>query len=113
MADTENQRSSRIKDRLKAYFTLNFENIRLTIAEKLILILSTVITILVSMIFDGIAVLFITIGIAELLALWLPQWVCYAIMAGVNILILLLVLIFRRQLIINPLSRTITKIILS
>lgn len=113
MADTENPRSSRLIDRLKAYLTLNVESIKLTIADKVILLLSTILTVIVSLIIGGIAVMFITVAIAHVLSLWLPVWASYAIMAGVNILMLLVLLVFRRALILNPLSRVITKIILS
>lgn len=113
MAETENPRNTRLFDRIKAYISLNVENIRLTVAEKVVLLLSTILTIIVALILGGIALMFITVAVAHVLALWLPVWVCYAIMAGVNIVLLLLLLIFRRALIINPISRVITRIILS
>lgn len=113
MADTEKQRSTRLIDRIKTYVSLGLESIRLTLAEKIILLLSTVLTVLVALIIGGIAVMFVTFAIAHVLSLWLPLWAAYAIMAGVNILLLLIVLIFRRALILNPVSRAITKIILS
>lgn len=113
MAENENQRSSRLFDRLKTFVTLNVENIRLTIAEKAILLISALLTIIVALILGGIALLFITVGVAHVLSMWLPIWASYAIMAGVNILLLLLLLIFRRVLIVNPLSRVISRIMLS
>lgn len=113
MADTVNPRGTRIIDRLKAYVSLNFENIRLTLAEKIILLLSTILTVLIALILGGIAALLVTLGIAQVLSLWLPMWLSYTIMAGVNVLLLLVLLIFRRVLIINPVSRAVTKIIMS
>lgn len=100
-------------DRLKAYITLNFENIRLTLAEKIILLLSAVLTVLVALIFGGVAFLLITLGLAQVLSLWLPLWLSYVIMAGISVALLLVVLIFRRALIINPISRAVSKIIMS
>lgn len=99
--------------RLKAYVTLNIENIRLTIAEKVIMLLTALLTAAICLILGGIALLFITIAVAHILGMWLPLWVAYLIMAGVNILLIIIMFILRRPLIINPVARAISRIILS
>lgn len=114
MAEPEtNGAQTRLFDRIKAYLTLNVENIRLTVAEKLIVLLAAILTTAICLILGGIAMLFITVAIAQVLSFWLPLWLSYCIMAGVNILLLMLLFIFRRVLILNPISRAVTRIILS
>lgn len=100
-------------ERIKAYLTLNIENIRLTVAEKLILLVTGALTLAFCIILGGIALLFITVAVAQVLHFWLPLWASYLIMAAVNLFVLLLLFILRRPLIINPVSRAITRIILS
>ena len=100
-------------ERIKAYLTLNIENIRLTVAEKLILLVTGALTLAFCISLGGIALLFITVAVAQVLHFWLPLWASYLIMAAVNLFVLLILFILRRPLIINPVSRAITRIILS
>jgi len=113
MSEPQSPSRSRLLERIKAYLTLNIENIRLTLAEKLILLVTAAITLILCIILGGIALLFITVAVAQVLHFWLPLWASYLIMAGVNIILVLILLILRRPLIVNPISRAITRIILS
>lgn len=114
MTDSEKTTgSSRLLNRLKAYITLNLEGLRLTIAEKIVMLLSLLLTGAIVLVFGGITMLFITIAIAEVIHHWLPLWLSYTIMAGFNLILILLLFAFRKPLIVNPISRAITRIILS
>ncbi len=113
MADTERQGRKRLIDRIKSYISLSIENIRLTVAEKVIVLLTVILTAALVLIFGSIAFFFIAVAVANFLTIWLPAWVAYAIVAVVNIVVLLVVLLLRRRLIINPISRAISRIILS
>ncbi|MCM1028897.1 MAG: hypothetical protein NC342_07960 [Pseudoflavonifractor sp.] len=113
MAENESPRRQRLFQRLKAFISLNIENARLTVAEKLILLLTAILITAICLILGGIALLFITVAIAHIISFWLPVWAAYSIMAAVNIIIILTILILRRPLIINPISRAISRIILS
>lgn len=104
---------SRLLNRLKAYISLNAEGLRLNLAEKLIMLLSMLLTGAIVLLLGGITMLFVTVAIAEVLHFWLPLWLSYTIMAGFNIILILLLFVLRKPLILNPLSRAITRIILS
>lgn len=113
MADYESQGRARLTDRIKTFISLNIENIRLTVAEKVIVLLTAILTTAIILIFGSIAMFFIAVAIANFLSIWLPTWVAYSIVAAANIVVLLVVMLFRRRLIINPVSRAISRIILS
>lgn len=97
---------------IKNYINLQKELLQLTAAEKA----TTVITLLV------VAVAFLFLGsfmflfLACALAIYLGELfnnyaAGFGITAGVLLLLALLILIFRRQLIINPIARIMTKVI--
>ena len=94
----------RLADLLKQYLTLNVENARLKVSDKLSVLLSTIALLLITFALINIALLFFTVAVAHLLALVMPIVWAYAIMCGFNLLILLIIVLLRKPLIINPIT---------
>ena len=103
----------RLADLLKQYLTLNVENARLKVSDKLSVLLSTRALLLITFALINIALLFFTVAVAHLLALVMPIVWAYAIMCGFNLLILLIIVLLLKPLIINPITRVLTRLILT
>ncbi|MGM9804728.1 MAG: phage holin family protein [Muribaculaceae bacterium] len=98
---------------IKKYVTLQVDYTKYTVVEKLVILLSaSAVAIVVGVL--GFAVIFyLSISLASYLAACLGcVWAADMIVAGIYALILVLVVVFRRQLIINPISRFLTKLFL-
>lgn len=96
---------------LRRFVFLHINNARLTTAEKLTLLGTTIVYGALLMLLGSMALFFITIGIAELLAFTLDTKFAYLMVAGFYILLVILLIIFKRQLILNPVCRYITRLI--
>ena len=98
--------------RIKQLATLKFEYTRLTVAEKATILLSMV-ALAVIMFFAGAAVIFfLSVALSHLLAQSVGTVWSSVIVAGIYLFIVLVVFAFRKQLIINPISRFITRLFL-
>lgn len=98
--------------RVKQLVTLKYEYTRLTVAEKATVLLSTVALVII-LFFAGAAVLFfLSVALSHLLAESVGAVWSSVIVAGIYLIVLLIVVSFRKQLIINPISRFITRLIL-
>lgn len=98
--------------RIKELFLLKYEYTRLTVAEKATILLSGIAIALILFLVAAVAVFFLSIALSHLLAESVgPVWSA-VIVAGIYIIILLVVLALRKQLIVNPISRFITRLIL-
>lgn len=98
---------------LKDYVNLNIDSLKLNAAEKTVRLLSTLALVAVVFIMAVLAFLFLTVALADLLALAVGTIWAYTIMAAFYILLVVLAIIFKRQLIIDPVARFITRLFLS
>ncbi|MCC8070707.1 MAG: phage holin family protein [Bacteroidales bacterium] len=106
LTDTLNVLWSRIKN----YLTLNVEYAKLTAAEKLTRFL-TVATVALSLLLLGtVLFFFLSLAIVEWIATALPIGWAYAIMGGVYLVIILIVVFFRKALIADPIARFISRL---
>lgn len=103
----------RLWETLKRYITLKGEDIKLTVSEKITILLSTLIVCIVITVLGTAALLFLTFSAAHWIGdlIGLP-W-AYLIIAGIYLVLIAVVALLRKQLIIDPVSRFITKVILS
>lgn len=116
MRDFSEQHAGRfaaIRDSLRRLGTLYLESARLTAAEKLTFFLSTAVAFIIAMVFMTFAIAF---GAATLFYFLeyvdMPHVAVAAILAGVFILLALLVFLLRRVLIVNPIARFVSRLIM-
>lgn len=102
---------STLSDLVKRIIKLYLENVRLTIAEKLTLLLSAGVVLILSMVLGVFALAFFSGAAIEALALVLEPWASYLIMGGFFVVLIVLTIVLRKQLIINPIARFITKLV--
>ena len=96
---------------IKKYVTLQVDYTKYTVTEKVVVLLSATALILGAL---GFGVLFyLSIALADYLAEVLNcQWGAHAIVAGIYALLLVLVVIMRKPMIVDPIARFLSKLFL-
>lgn len=100
-------------EEIKEYLSLNVENIRLLVAEKIVRLLSTAalaVTVLVLAVF---VLIFFAVALADFLSLYVASYWAYIIVGGVFTVIAAVIFFMRKVLIIDPVSRFISRIFFS
>lgn len=112
MQDSQNF-VTRLYEQVKEFSTLSLENFRLLLAEKLTMLLSMIALAVIVFGLMLVMFFFLSVCIANLLADVMPLAWAYAIMAVVDLVLTACVILFRKQLLMDPVARFITRIILS
>ncbi len=97
----------------KKIFRLEIEFVKLTLAEKMIILFSVLALSSVAFVIVMCAMLFISIGAAKFLAFYFPDYMGYMLLGVLYLLLLILLFSFKRILIINPISRMISKLVIN
>ena len=110
--DEKGNTVSGFTETVSQYIKLYLEDARLTLAEKLIRLLSAVALCSILLILGIVALVFVSVGVAIMLATSLdPLW-ALIIVASFYIVVLVLLVVFRNALLVNPISRFISRLIL-
>lgn len=110
MANKENG-ISKLWTEIHEYLDLKVEYIKLTAAEKASILLATLITLMVCIVFGITILFFLTLAAANWIGESLGMPLAYCIMTGFYLLLLVLVAVFRRQIIFDPIARMLSKLI--
>ena len=98
----------------KKYLELQKKYTQLEVTEKLTILLSTLILVLLVVILGMVALFYLLFALAYVLEpLVGGLMVSFAIIAGINVLIMALVIIFRKQLIISPMVNFLANLFLT
>lgn len=92
---------------------LEVEYLKLTAAEKIIIIVSMMVISAVVLILLLPAVLMFLFALAQVFIDFMPVAVAYVCVGGIVLLFLAILVIFRKQLVINPVAKFISKVLLS
>ncbi len=111
MSDSRPSTLHTLASLVRDWVSLYLENARLTAAEKLSLLLSAIALYSLAMMLGMVALVFITMGIANLLAAYIAPFWTYLIIGGVFVAMTVILFIFRCQLLINPIARFISRLI--
>jgi hypothetical protein len=99
---------------IKKFFTLELNYTKLTAVEKLSVILSAVAFIGVLMILGACLLFYASTALVFLISDLIGcTWGAYLIVAGVLILLMFIVAAFKKKLIINPVTKFLTKLFLN
>lgn len=113
MDDNKNSNSQELWKELKKFLNFEIDYIKLTATEKLTIILSSIAVIAVVIILGGLALFYLSFSFAYLLAGWTGSLSgSFLIVSGIILFVLLIILMFRRNWILNPISRFISKLFL-
>lgn len=114
MADTEQKGNtgSGLTETVALYVKLLLEDARLTLAEKLTRLLSAIALCALLLILGIVALVFVSIAVAIMLAASLnPMW-ALVIVATFYIVVLVVLLVCRNALLVNPIARFISRLVL-
>lgn len=89
---------------------LHLDYARLTAAEKLTIILSTMAIYALVVIFATLSLVFITLGVGYLLATTIAPHFAYLIVAGFYVVVLVVLFLLRKKLFVNPIARFVSKL---
>lgn len=92
---------------------LEIENARLLATEKLTLLFGRICLVAVCFVLSACVLIFLSMSISDLLLRNLTPWATYMIVGGFYALLILIVALFRRSLIVNPIARYLSKVILT
>lgn len=111
MTEKESQISIMIRE-IREYLSLNVSNAKLTVAEKCSRLLSMLAFVAVIFVLGVIAFFFLSFSIIRFLAMAIPIEWAYLIMTAFYVALIVVVVAMRRQLIVDPVTRFITRLIL-
>lgn len=111
MPDSDNA-YNRIFSEVKHLCNLEIENGKLLLTEKLTLLIGKITLTAVVFIMATAAMIFISMGVAHLLLRCMSPWATYVTVGGFYVAIAVIAAVFRRQLIIDPIARYISRVIL-
>lgn len=111
MSDSNSSNSLQgVYESLRRLVTLNIDYAKLTAAEKVSVLMSTVTFYAIAAAIAVLFVLFISFGVGHLLATTVAPEVAYLYIAAFYLVLLILVVVFRKPLIVDPITRFITKL---
>lgn len=109
----------KITDEIKELITqginwarLEVEYLKLTAAEKIIILVSMMVIGIVVLLLLLPAILMFLFALAQVFIGFMPVAVAYVCVGGIVILLLGVLVIFRKQLVINPVAKFISKVLL-
>lgn len=102
----------RVVEESKTWVQLEVEYAKLTIAEKLTMLLTSLIIGFVCLLLSVVVLIILALAVSELYMMILVPSLAYLATAGSFLVLLLILFMARKQLIITPISRMITKVIL-
>lgn len=100
-------------DSVKRLITLNLDYARLTAAEKLTVLMSSMAFYAVLTVCATMVLIFISIGVGHLLATTVAKVAAYLYVAGFYVVLLVLLVVFRKRLFIDPAARFISKLLVN
>lgn len=109
----------KITDELRELFAqsinwakLEVEYLKLTAAEKLIIIVSMMVISTVVLLLLLPAIMMFLFALAQVFIGFMPVAVAYVCVGGIVVILLGLLVLFRKQLVINPVAKFISKVLL-
>lgn len=109
----------KLTDEIKELFTqsinwakLEVEYLKLTAAEKIIILVSMMVIGVVVLLLLLPAILMFLFALAQVFIGFLPVAVAYVCVGGIVLLLLGILVLFRKQLVINPVAKFISKVLL-
>lgn len=107
----DNSEYKKLLDDSKAYFNTRYDLLRLELLDKMSKIIGQIVLALVVVLLVFAALAFFGIGAMFLLSKVVPMPVSCAILGGVFLLLIVLAIVFKEKLFINPMVRTLAGIL--
>lgn len=102
----------RLIEEVRKLVSLEVENARLMLTEKLTLLFGRIALVAVCFILAACVVIFLSMSVSDLLLQSLSPWATYMIVAGFYALLILILALCRKALIIDPIARYLSSVLL-
>ncbi len=99
-----------IFDQSRSWLKLELEYAKLTAAEKITLLLSSLILGFVCLLFGMVVLIMLALSLAELFKLMMCPSLAYLSTAGVICVLLVLLYVLRKPIVLNPIARLLTRV---
>lgn len=99
-----------ILDQSKTWLKLEMEYLKLTAAEKITLLMGSLIIGFVALLLGMVVLIMLALALAEVFKMLMSSGLAYLSTAGAICLLVVIFFIFRKPLLMNPIARLITKI---
>lgn len=96
----------------KTWVSLEMEYAKLSLAEKLTILMTTLIIGFICLLLGMVVLILLGLALVEVFKLFLAPGLAYLSVAGVILVILLLLWLFRQPLLLNPLAKMLTRILI-
>ncbi len=96
----------------KRILNLEMENVRLVVADRVTVLLASLSFCMISVIITLFIMLFLSIGILLMLSCIVPMYWACLIVGLIYVGLYFLIVVFRRVMIVNPISRFITRLLI-
>jgi len=111
MSDNQQPTSAQaLVDSFRRLVTLKLDYARLTLAEKLSILLSTVAFYSLVVAFGTIVLIFLSIGVGHLLASTVAREAAYLYVAAFYLVLFILLFVFRKKIFVDTITRFISKL---
>ena len=97
-------------DSIRRLVSLHIDYARLTAAEKITVLLSTIAFSALVVIFGTLVLIFLSIGVGHMLSETVAHIWAYLIVAGFYLVLFILLFVFRKKLFVNPTARFISRL---
>lgn len=98
---------------LKNWLSVEVEYLKLTAAEKLSVLLSSLVLVIALFILGMVALIVFAFALVDLFSLFMPHALACVSTGGILLLIICLLYLLRNSLVVNPITRLITKLFLN
>lgn len=96
----------------KAWVSLEIEYAKLSLAEKLTILLTTLIIGFICLLLGMVVLILLGFALVEVFKMIIAPALAYLVVAGIICLFLALLWIFRKPILLNPLAKMLTKILI-
>lgn len=97
---------------IRRYLELNVEYAKLTAAEKVTILLTAIATVVVIGVLAVLVFFFVSLACVYWIGTAVSLPIAYSIMSGVYLLLLVAFIAFRRQLLLNPVAKFVSRLIM-
>lgn len=111
-AKEEESAYAKLYGEVKRLCVLEVENLRLLLTEKLTLLLGRISLVAVSFVISAAALVFLSMSVADFLLRGLAPCWTYLIIGSFYVLLIVIIACFRRRLIVDPIARYLSRVIL-
>lgn len=98
---------------LKQWVSLEIEYVKLTAAEKISVLISTLILVMVLSIVMMVVLIVLAFALVDLFNLFMPHALACVTVGGILLLLLLCLYLLRTPIVVNPITKLITKLFLT